>query len=174
MNGYSKIVTRKSETHKSRSMDFSDFFSFPQTPKPSRNTAPKMKGEEEANRTKNNKIQNSSFSTPPEREDIKEVVNNNNGGERFGVILGRSISVSSSASSSASYSSGIVKRAFSMRRSSSVNSERYCRIHDQYMALASPIRDDEIEEGTVEIIRSAKNKHRGRKIFKACKRLFGL
>ncbi|KAL1358349.1 hypothetical protein HN51_003640 [Arachis hypogaea] len=84
------------------------------------------------------------------------------GGERFGVILGRTGSVSSS-------SGGFLKKAFSMRRSSSV-SERYCRIHDHhYVAITSPESDVPVR---------ANKKHstgrEGSKIFKACKRLLGL
>ncbi|KAL1320069.1 hypothetical protein HN51_064817 [Arachis hypogaea] len=86
---------------------------------------------------------------------------NNGGGEKFGVILGRTGSVSSSG--------GFLKKAFSMRRSSSV-SERYCRIHDHhYVAITSPESDVPVR---------AKKKHssgrEGSKIFKACKRLLGL
>ncbi|KAL2342267.1 hypothetical protein Fmac_010207 [Flemingia macrophylla] len=69
-------------------------------------------------------------------------------GERFGVILGRSASVSSSSSSAA------MKRAFSMRRSSSVT-ERYCRIH--HIATHAETTS---EKGSA-------------KILKACKRIFG-
>ncbi|KAK6159659.1 hypothetical protein DH2020_003040 [Rehmannia glutinosa] len=53
----------------------------------------------------------------------------------------RNSSVSSSSSSS---KSSAVKRAFSIRRSSSV-SERYCRIHDQHVVLSSPPDDEEFE-----------------------------
>ncbi|KAJ1420008.1 hypothetical protein SESBI_14755 [Sesbania bispinosa] len=131
MNGYSKIHTHTA--HKSsRSIDFSDFFSFPQTPKPS--------------------------TSSPIAEEPNKTQNSGNGGERFGVILGRSGSVSSSTSGGFQ---ATMKRAFSMRRSSSV-SERYCRIHDQDMAIAS---DD---------INKKKHSGGGAKILKACKRLLGL
>ena len=87
--------------------------------------------------------------------------------------------------------------AFSMRRSSSV-SERYCRIHDRSATafLQSPPNncygDDEDEEeeeamdgggGTMQgtfmdknnmMIKKKKKKLKNGKIFKACKRLFGL
>ncbi|RDX97604.1 hypothetical protein CR513_19599, partial [Mucuna pruriens] len=80
------------------------------------------------------------------------------GGERFGVILGRSVSLSSSSSTSSSS----LKRAFSMRRSSSVT-ERYSRIHEEedYTEITSPIPT------------SVNKKHTsgGAKILKACKRL---
>jgi len=143
MNAYSKIGGSSSSTHKSRSIDFSDFFSFPQTPKPVRRKAvPPTKHEEESAHN----------GCPPQSESKKE-----DEGERFGVILGRSCSVSSSSSGF----QATMKRAFSIRRSSSV-SERYCRIHDQSMAIAS---DHELEK---------KRQIRGGKILKACKRLLGL
>ncbi|MED6138012.1 hypothetical protein PIB30_070365 [Stylosanthes scabra] len=99
---------------------------------------------------------------------------NPTGGERFGVILGRSGSVSSATSS---YGGGFLKKAFSIRRSSSV-SERYCRIHDQYMAITSP--DNNNDEIIITRSVKTKNKHSsynngrgGSKIFKACKRILG-
>ncbi|XP_027339281.1 uncharacterized protein LOC113853039 [Abrus precatorius] len=147
MNGYSKISS--GTTHKSRSMDFSDSVSFPQTPKASRNTAPSTAKPEEPNE----QVKKS------ERE-LEEGGN----GERFGVILGRSGSVSSASGFQAT-----MKRAFSMRRSSSV-SERYCRIHDQYMA----IEDHEMDADVTRARRSMKKKQKGGKILKACKRFLGL
>nr|KYP63216.1 hypothetical protein KK1_017783 [Cajanus cajan] len=80
-------------------------------------------------------------------------------GERFGVILGRSASVSSSTSA--------MKRAFSMRRSSSVT-ERYCRIHDQCTAIQDQDQDHQTKTKT-----KTKTKTGG-KILKACKRIFRL
>ena len=169
MNGYSKISA--GTAHKSRSIDFSDFFSFPQTPKPSSrkiasttHTATAIPEEEpEPNNLQVKKTKTHNSSREAERED------EGGNGERFGVILGRSGSVSSASGFQAT-----VKRAFSMRRSSSV-SERYCRIHDQYMAIASPIGiGDEIDGDGIGTRRSMKKKHRGGKILKACKRLLGL
>ncbi|XP_061376025.1 uncharacterized protein LOC133318091 [Gastrolobium bilobum] len=156
MNGYSKIST--GTAHKSRSIDFSDFFSFPQTPKPSM----AKHGEPDDNKVKKIKTQNSS----PEADEREEGGGGGNNGEmRFGMMMmGRSGSVSAASGFQAT-----MKRAFSMRRSSSV-SERYCRIHDQYMAIASPIG----EETDGERIRSVKKKQRGGKILKACKRLLRL
>jgi len=131
MNGYSKI--KAINTQKSRSMDFSDVFSFPQT-----------------SQIKESKT---------EKED------GDGNGEKFGSV------------SSTSGFQSTVKRAFSVKRSSSV-SERYCRIYDQSVTLASPIdADDDGDEGgdtMRETRRSMKKKHRGGKILKACKRLFGL
>uniref|UniRef100_A0A2N9EJN9 Uncharacterized protein n=2 Tax=Fagus sylvatica TaxID=28930 RepID=A0A2N9EJN9_FAGSY len=91
-------------------------------------------------------------------------------GESFGMVLmSRSLSVSSSTSGFQS----AMKRAFSLRRSSSV-SERYCRIHDQSVTLTSPIDDDEVGDTMSGTRRSVKkNKYKGGKILKACKRLFG-
>ncbi|XP_058771872.1 uncharacterized protein LOC131645214 [Vicia villosa] len=152
MNGYSKIG---STSHKSRSIDFSDFFSFSQTPKPTRisNTLETIKHVEE----------------PNDNEVIKkrEVVDE---GERFGVILGRSCSVSSSSScSAASGFQATVKRAFSIKRSSSSVSERYCRIHDQNMVTEASDELVIIDDA----IKNKKKKHKGGKILKVCKRLFG-
>ncbi|KAJ7946568.1 Cytosolic Fe-S cluster assembly factor nar-1 [Quillaja saponaria] len=147
MNGYSKINVLNS--HKSRSIDFSEICPFPQTPNPTSKP-------EEINQIKNTKTQN--YST-----DQKEVEVEN--GESSGVVLSKSGSISSSASGFQS----AMNRVFPMRRSSSV-SDRYSRIHDQHMAITSPIKDDRVEETT----RSTKKKNRGRKILKVCKRLFGL
>ncbi|PIN27057.1 hypothetical protein CDL12_00175 [Handroanthus impetiginosus] len=77
--------------------------------------------------------------------------------------LRRNLTISSSSPSSA------LKRAFSMRRSSSV-SEKYCRIHD------SPPLDDQgfIEPaGVIDKNKEDRKSHRF-KIFKSCKRIFGL
>lgn len=142
MNGYSRISADDTTSHKSRSMDFSDVSQTP--PKAScRNSGP----------------------SKPEVEERKKEDEGDNKGERFGVILGRSASVSCSAASGFQVA---MKRAFSMRRSSSV-SERYCRIHDQFTAITSPIQDHEVET-----TRTSNKKHRGAKILKACKRLLRL
>ncbi|CAI8591616.1 unnamed protein product [Vicia faba] len=94
-----------------------------------------------------------------------EVINE---GERFGVILGRSCSVSSSSSCSASGFQATMKRAFSIRKSSSSVSERYCRIHDQNMVTEASDELVIIDDAT----KKKKNK-RGGKILKVCKRFFG-
>ena len=84
---------------------------------------------------------------------------------------------------SVSVSVSVKTRALSMRRSSSVNSERYCRIHDQSVTLASPINDDvdENEDQSfshqdAEKQKQKKKKQKGGsgKILKVCKRFFGL
>jgi len=172
MNGYSKINNSSDSTHKPRSIDFSDFFSFPQTRKKLmiRNTSPVIKRTEDPTQIKESKAQNSS-TAQRKREKEEGDEEKDETGERFGVVLGRCASVSSaSASSCSSSASGIqaMKRAFSLRRSSSV-SEGYCRIHDQLMALASPVGDDETFGR-----RSVKKKQKGGKILRACKRLLGL
>ncbi|KAJ9159015.1 hypothetical protein P3X46_024550 [Hevea brasiliensis] len=81
--------------------------------------------------------------------------------------LKRNSSVSSVSSASALHSA--VKNAFSMRRSSSV-SERYCRIHDQSLALPSPTHDEDDGFPT----RSVKRKKSRGRIIRACKKLIGL
>lgn len=83
--------------------------------------------------------------------------------------------------------SSAVKRAFSVRRSSSV-SERYCRIYDQSLSMASPTHDsnDDVdvvvdygmamewgEEEEKMQPGSEKKKHKRGKILKAWKRLLG-
>ncbi|KAL0335282.1 UNVERIFIED_CONTAM: hypothetical protein Scaly_1406800 [Sesamum calycinum] len=88
----------------------------------------------------------------------------------FGFRRNRSIAASTSMKLSN------VKRALSLRRSSSV-SERYCRIHDQHVALA-PNPDDEEFERSGDGHSFSTEKKRGSfgrtKILKSCKRLFGL
>ncbi|KAF2320083.1 hypothetical protein GH714_023134 [Hevea brasiliensis] len=74
-----------------------------------------------------------------------------------------------SSVSSASALHSAVKNAFSMRRSSSV-SERYCRIHDQSLALPSPTNDEDDGSPT----RSVKRKNSRGRIIRACKKLIGL
>lgn len=79
-------------------------------------------------------------------------------GEIFGVILGRSASVSSRCCSASEGFEVTMKRAFSMGRSSSV-SERYCRIDET--AMESGIEESKEERGV----------RMKMKILKACKRL---
>ncbi|KAE8007925.1 hypothetical protein FH972_004482 [Carpinus fangiana] len=152
MNGYSKM--KAIDTQKSRSMDFSDALSFSQTKKT--NSDPTSKPHEGSQIKESN----------AEKED-----GDGGNGEKFGAVLSRSCSVSSTSGFQSA-----VKRAFSVKRSSSV-SERYCRIYDQSVTLASPIDDDD-DEGwdTMRATRRSvkKKKHKGGKILKACKRLFGL
>ncbi|XP_065871699.1 uncharacterized protein [Euphorbia lathyris] len=89
----------------------------------------------------------------------------------------------SSVSSSGSHSlHSAVKKAFSIRRSTSV-SDRYCRIHDQSSALPSPTTHhydveadadlDTDADGFVNKSRSVKKKNTRGRILKACKKLIG-
>ncbi|KAI8021271.1 hypothetical protein LOK49_LG03G03214 [Camellia lanceoleosa] len=182
MNGYSKIKLVGST--KSRSIDFSDLHFPPQNLKPIEETSPNNTPKiQEPKQMKNTSTRES----PPDVE--HEEVDEN--GERFGVILRRNFSVSSTASNRSKFDKqgtttrslqSAVKRAFSIRRSSSV-SERYCRIHDQCVTLASSSSFDDhdgdemmdknnsVETRSMEKI---KKKHRSGKILKACKRVFGL
>ncbi|GAU24411.1 hypothetical protein TSUD_391200 [Trifolium subterraneum] len=170
MNGYSKIAT--TSTHKSRSIDFSEFFSFSaQTPR-RRNNTTHLPPTPIRTTTLDQPPANHNYSPPQtQRQDEK--------GERFGIILGRSCSVSASSSSSspASGFQATMKRAFSVRRSSSVT-DRYCRIHDQSMSIAPDEldEDDHINIDDDDATKNKTNRRRGTrgKILKACKRMFGL
>ncbi|CAA2933913.1 Hypothetical predicted protein [Olea europaea subsp. europaea] len=127
---------------------------------------------EEIHKPDLNTSPNQSFESGIKTHDFSSDLEDENAtGKRFGALkLKRNGSISSSfqlGSKTESLQSA-VKRAFSLRRSSSV-SERYCRIHDQYVALASPL-DDDLQF----VSNSKKKKNRGGKILKACKRIFGL
>nr|GMD07001.1 coatomer subunit delta-like [Ipomoea batatas] len=79
-------------------------------------------------------------------DDHQEQQDDSKSGSGFGVKLTRSSSVASSGAPQQRFrleraGSRRVKKAFSMRRSSSV-SERYCRIHNQCVTLSSPTFDD--------------------------------
>ncbi|KAK9095871.1 hypothetical protein Sjap_021368 [Stephania japonica] len=191
MNGYSKIRL-VGGTNKSKSIDFSDLYSPPKTPKsvtPVAKQAP----------TDDSRSAHDLFSV----EEESSVV-----GERFGVILRRNCSVS--AVSSKRFSKiesndnnidnnnnnnnnniesnnnkqrsvviqSAVKRAFSMRRSCSV-SEGYCRIYDQTV-MTSPTNDDVVDDGghdddlmNIHARSDVRKTKRGKKILRACKRLLG-
>ncbi|ESR44866.1 hypothetical protein KPL70_013814 [Citrus sinensis] len=189
MNGYSKMKIIGDT--KSRSIDFSSDL-FPSSPSLSETRNPKPEIPESNleeliksnpltktnNTTSNrNKTQDSfSFSEQEEEEEEDQVCNinynnNNNDGEKFGshIKLRRNstVSASSAASHALQYT---VKRAFSMRRSSSV-SERYSRIHDQSVTVTSPFEDEDLAEKKK---RKKKTKISKSKIIKACKKLFGL
>lgn len=193
MNGYSKMKIIGNT--KSRSMDFpsdllsSSSLSFSETPDSKLEIPGTNKQQQQI---KNNPVNSSRRKTQDsfsfsfleqgeEEEDYHQEYNSNsnNIGEKFGghVKLSRNSSVSASASASASALHSAVKRAFSMRRSSSV-SERYCRIHDQSVTLASPIDDEEdyaVEMGRTRSMKILKKKNNGRnKILKVCKKIFGL
>lgn len=163
MNGYSKInASTTIKSTRSRSIDFSDLSFSPPPPPP-----PPPKPNQNPNPHPISKPQQPHYSKTheslPDQEQEDEV------GEVFGVILSRNCSVSSSSSQrfraeNPSNLQSAVRRAFSMRRSSSV-SEGYCRIHDQSDPLFPPM------DGVNMQTRSRKK--RGR-ILKACKRLIGL
>ncbi|KAF5202985.1 hypothetical protein FRX31_007430 [Thalictrum thalictroides] len=170
MNGYSKI--RFVSTAKSKSVDFTDVFSPPQTPKPITNTdsSPVSQTQTQTQQpTKESK--NKGVHDPISRKENEDDV-----GKRFGVILSRNCSTSSTASQrfktdkqNTSLESAVM-RAFSMRRSTSV-SEGYCRIYDQNdPTLCSPTDDD----AHLNMQRKSKKKRRGNKILRVCKSLFGM
>ncbi|KAI3445578.1 hypothetical protein Pfo_002243 [Paulownia fortunei] len=153
MNGYSRIKS----LHSIESSD--DFLSSPQT-KHKTNPPQETKTHEH----------------PSQMEDGDASTEKRSG---FGAPkFHRNSSVSSSSSSStSSMQVSAVKKAFSMRRSSSV-SERYCRIHDQHVALASPPDDEEFGRGMdghgFGSFNKEKRSGNGRKgILKSCKRIFG-
>ncbi|GMI87894.1 hypothetical protein HRI_002458700 [Hibiscus trionum] len=168
MNGYSysKIKVEVAGNESSISMESSppDLVPIPdpETPKPTSNPTP-------------NPIKNSNPDTqcPSEQEDDARTEGKaNGGGEKMSAdpTLKRNSSVSSAY---ALQLQAAVKRAFSMRRSCSV-SESYCRIHDQYVTLTSPLDEDEASDisGTKG---SAKKKNNTRdKILKAWKKIFKL
>ncbi|KAJ4966351.1 hypothetical protein NE237_018200 [Protea cynaroides] len=161
MNGYSKIKVLK--TTKSRSTDFSDPLSPPQSPKPI--TVPIAKAQE-TKKTSDGKVKNTNtLDLFPEPEHDDQI------GQSLGVILNRSYSVSAASrrfrtEKNNNSVQSAVKRAFSMRSSSTVDG--YSRIHDKSSPLFSPTDDDHL---TTPKTRSKKKRA---KILKACKRLFGL
>lgn len=154
MSGYSKMTFFN--TNKPKSVEFSDDFYFPQPAKPNSLSPNPISKIQETTQTLD-------LFTEKEDEDGH--------GEKVDVFLSRNYFVSSTSSHSFKFDKEItslphgVKRAFSMR-SSSV-SERYSRIHDQPVELASPFGDEGMQT------RSVKKKKRGN-VLKACKRLFGL
>ncbi|KAA3482163.1 hypothetical protein EPI10_004429 [Gossypium australe] len=102
-----------------------------------------------------------------EQEILDEQGSNNC--ETFGPKLRRNNSVSSAYALQLQVA---VKRAFSMRRSSSV-SERYCRIYDQCMSLGSPFVDEEWDVNGTRRSDKKKKNIKG-KILKVWKKLFRL
>ncbi|CAN4108182.1 unnamed protein product [Withania somnifera] len=182
MDGYTKI----NGTNKSRSKDFLDLQSFTQPHKTNENLSP--------NHTVFHDIidlesisKNQETHVESGNENEEKIKGNNNNNIPSGVKLSRACSVSSAASanrfrlerqgskstttSSSLFQFQSVKRAFSMRRSSSV-SEKYCRIHDQGFTISSPIMDDVAE--AYEGMDKKKKKDGSGRILKACKRLFGI
>ncbi|KAK5841956.1 uncharacterized protein LOC108456123 [Gossypium arboreum] len=168
MNGhsYSKIKGTDVVNQSSRSMESSDLIvPFPQTSKSISNPTP-----EES-------IKNSNPNTqcPSVQDDDDDDEAQGTNGEMPVPTLRRHSSVSAAY---ALQLQAAVKRAFSMRRSSSV-SESYCRIHDQYVTLAPPLDDDDESDitGTRRSVKKKKKnnyKNRRDKILKAWKKIFGL
>ncbi|GKV32137.1 hypothetical protein SLEP1_g40765 [Rubroshorea leprosula] len=161
MNGYSKMKGN-GNGKSSRSIDqfWPDHSALPQPPSPISEPAP-------PNPTPNNQPQHHPTKTAGQHDPLPEQEGNTTSGPK----LKRNSSVSSAYALQAT-----VKRAFSMRRSSSV-SERYRRIHDQSMIWETATFDGEEEaDNTVGTARSAekRKKHNRGKILKAWKKLFGL
>lgn len=166
MNGYSRIT--HTGLQKSRSSDFSDLIFIPTQ------TAPKSHQQQQQQQQSGQipTMMNNCSNT----HDLNQSQEPEDGvGEIFGVILGRRYSAAAAASasfhgvsgcekhSSAAVDGGCaVKRAFSMRRSSSVT-EGYSRIHHLQYGC-----DDRGSFGTMQ--RRSKKKT---SILKACRRLFG-
>lgn len=193
MNKYSKIKLVNSTTHtkKSRSIDFSDLTTFPQiitkpieskpTINKTHNSPPNLEEQDQENPEQNQEPKNGdegSFNLKLSRN--SSVSSNTSLSHRFRFEKQSNPSSSTSTTTTTSLEDA-VKRAFSVRRSSSV-SERYCRIHDQCVSLSSPLDEDDDEEEEqgndvgVKTTRSMgkKKKKKQSKILKACKRFFGL
>ncbi|KAJ0977256.1 hypothetical protein J5N97_012730 [Dioscorea zingiberensis] len=144
MRGYSKM----SFTAKSRSMDFSELTqSSPPPPPP-----PPNKDQEEGQQVK--------MKNHEEENIINGGVLNE---DKFGVVLRRNFS-SSSSSSQRIRAPDVLKRAFSMRRSSSV-ADGYWRIHDTGDQDVVQEEEDDDEQQQQDMKRSSKRK--GMKFFKA-------
>ncbi|KAL9353739.1 hypothetical protein Peur_051709 [Populus x canadensis] len=169
MNGYSKIKIFGAAN--SRSIDFSDLsLAFPEPTKSNKSTS--LEHQESETKIINQDINTmnvirsgTTSATTQDSLSVLEDDQENDVEERFSMKLRRNPSVSSSASA--------VKKAFSMRRSTSV-SEGYCRIHNQSMTSASPIHDEDDTLDTMKSTRSVKKKHSRGRILGACKKLFGL
>lgn len=173
MDGYSKIKLVNSST-KSRSIDFSDLQSFPLEAK--NQTEPQAINSE--TQEPETQIDTNLQKLNDSSENAEANSRSTNEG-RFGMVKlsrNRSVSVSNSASNRfkiEKHSTNAVKRAFSMRRSSSV-SEKYCRIHDQTVTVASPLHDDDDDDDMQQTSVKNKKKYSSSRILKACKRLLGV
>lgn len=158
MDGYSKYSTIKQVSiPKSRSVEFSHLPAPPQTPRPTANHSHRTQESKQIRDTEN--TANLDMFPEKEREEV---------GEIFGVILGRSCSVSSyrlKVEKQNSVLENAVKRAFSMRRSASVSSEGYCRIHHQ--------SDFIVDDAKPSATHTRKTKKKRGKILQACRLLFG-
>ncbi|KAA0060595.1 hypothetical protein E5676_scaffold18G00790 [Cucumis melo var. makuwa] len=139
-DGYSKI--KAACKFKSRSIDYSDLSSLPHS-LTFNNAAVSNPISHHSNHSRTNRPQEPPHRRLPEED---EEVNDDECDRPRGGTAAATLSRNSSVSSSVSGFQSAVKRALSMRRSSSV-AERYCRIHDQFATFASPIEDDELEGG---------------------------
>ncbi|KAL6184076.1 hypothetical protein ACLB2K_045480 [Fragaria x ananassa] len=150
--GYSKINIDHSQN--SRSMEFSDLGS---------------KTQLESNLQMKNKLDQTSSNKQDDDDEIQHQDRNFGNGNGSHVVLKRN---SVSSSSPSGFQSAVKGAISSMRRSSSTVSERYSRIHDQSVTCVIDLHDgEECNWGTT--TRSDKKSHKGGKILKACKRLFG-
>nr|GMC98332.1 Flavin-dependent thymidylate synthase [Ipomoea batatas] len=140
MNKYAKIKADSNSKSKSKSRSLESSAD----PKSFSNTTHHSQSPEtqEFNEIKKENI----ISRDSDFDDHQEQQDDSKSGSGFGVKLTRSSSVASSGAPQQRFrleraGSRRVKKAFSMRRSSSV-SERYCRIHNQCVTLSSPTYDD--------------------------------
>ncbi|KAK1402394.1 Cytosolic Fe-S cluster assembly factor nar-1 [Heracleum sosnowskyi] len=168
MDRYSKIKLASSST-KSRSSDFSDLQSFPLE------TKSKTEPQDLNFKTQEPKTQINTTLQKLNDSSSNEESNKTSNEGKFGMMMlsrNRSVSVSNSSSNRfkmEKQSTNAVKRAFSMRRSSSV-SEKYCRIYDQTVTVASPLHGDD-DEDIQQTSLNNKKKYSSTRILKACKRL---
>lgn len=173
MNGYySRMRATRSSSHKSRSLDFSDLLHFS-----SETDNPSTGESRESTRIKGNPGQNAEVDDRGLLDSSLRLGKPVIGGESFRVVqrLSRSCSMASKRFSrrlerqSIGAQCSAVKRAFSMRRSSSV-SERYCKIHDQ---SKMDYEEDDAPDMTGSMKKIKNKKRGGGKIFKACKGFLG-
>lgn len=184
MKGYSKMTTSRS-----RSVDLSDWSDVSFTDRPTTNlNNQRASGLEEAQEEQIGRIIKTTDPSEDPGELLQQSVSDQYDDKPYSlsekenifegeVVLSRSYSsVPSKGFEKPSLRAqcSATKRGFSMRRSSSV-SESYSRIHDQSMTLTSQIdEEDEYGADTIPGGPIIKKKNKGGKIFKACKRIFGL
>ncbi|KAI3752656.1 hypothetical protein L2E82_24691 [Cichorium intybus] len=158
MKGYSKMQLIDSPTStKSRSIDFSDLNSIPISIKTSKFT-PKSKPSTIADPT--NSISEYDDHGNKHEEQLEEDNSFQNAASSINPDTGFNREKKNSNKLQAT-----VKRAFSMRRSSSI-SEKYCRIHDHSLNLQTQYEDEEEESQ----VKGSENKKGS--VLKACKRIF--
>ncbi|GAA0172830.1 hypothetical protein LIER_26575 [Lithospermum erythrorhizon] len=192
MHGYSKIS--KIHSSRSKSIDFSDLIIPPQPQKTNENISPNHVHETEESKQSNNNLESknsnngsSHFSSEMEYEENDQ---KNSDMNINSFKLSRNFSVSSSTGSqrfmrldrqsSKKAIQSAVKKAFSVSRSSSV-SEKYTRMNNEQFD-SSPLNEvlegNNLTDNNDEIMQSRSMKKEktsgGKRILKACKRLFGL